>query len=128
MSMIVSFGNYDSLRFLSDTRVSAQNGQQLCLMAKTTLSSFIFPLALSGEYVWGLITARDAKKNLIHYRTDTYIPIAAGDIARFQAAGTLPRSLPPIKYKVSDRIAVGFGWFMVLVLVAGGILQVTGHG
>jgi hypothetical protein len=117
-----SFGSRDSLRFIQDTRINSPNGRQLCLMAKTTLTSFVFPLALSGEYVWGLITARDQAKSLIHYRTDTYLPIAKGEIARFQASGDLPSPLPPIKYRVGDVISVWIGWFLVLVVVAGALV------
>lgn len=48
---IAWFGNRDTLRFVWDTAINAPSGQQLCLMAKTTLSFFILPLALSKEYV-----------------------------------------------------------------------------
>jgi hypothetical protein len=122
-----SFGNRDSLRFIQDTGIKTPNGQQLCLMAKTTLTSFVFPLALSREYVWGLITARDQVKNLIRYRTDTYLPIANGEIPRFQASGLLPSPLPPIKYKVGDVISVWVGRFMALIVIAGAIVNSTGH-
>jgi hypothetical protein len=130
----VSFGDQDSLRFIKDTRISTPNGQQLCLMAKTTLSFFFFPLALSGEYVWGLITARDQEKHLIHFRTDTYLPIANGEIARLQASGHLPSPLPPIKYRFGDVVSVWAGRllmsFMLISAVGalvGGLLHAAGR-
>jgi hypothetical protein len=123
----VSFGDRDSLRFIQDTPIKTPSGQQLCLMAKTTLTFFFFPIGLSGEYVWGLITARDEAKNLIRYRTDTYLRIANGEIARFQADGFLPSPLPPIKYKVGDVISVWIGWFLVLIAIIGAVAKVTGH-
>jgi hypothetical protein len=122
-----SFGNRDKLRFIQDTRVNTPSGQQLCLMAKTTLTFFIFPIALSKEYVWGFITARDHAKNLIHYRTDTYLPIPSGEISRFQVSGHLPTPLPQIRYGIGDVVAVGFGWLMVLMLIVGGLIKLTGH-
>ena len=122
-----SFGNRDRLCFIQDTRINAPSGQQLCLMAKTTLTFFIFPLALSKEYVWGLITARDQAKNLVHYRTDAYLPIASDEIARFQASGHLPSPLPLIKYRIGDVISVWTGWLMVLILIAGALVKLAGH-
>lgn len=124
---IAWFGNRDTLRFVRDTAINAPSGQQLCLMAKTTLSFFILPLALSKEYVWGFITARDQAKNLIHYRTDAYLPIANGEIARLQTSGHLPSPLPPIKYRIRDLIAVWTGWLLVLMAIVGSLANHTGH-
>lgn len=124
---IAHFGNRDRLRYVQDTRITTQSGQQLCLMAKTTLTSFIFPLALSKEYVWGFVTARDQAKNVTYHRTDTYVPIANGEIGRLQKSGHLPSPLPLIKYGIGDVVAVCIGWLMLLILVAGGLAKLTGH-
>src|SRR4029077_9636042 len=122
---ILSFGKRDSLRLLNDTNIS-QSGQPLCLMAKTTVHSCFFPLGLSCEYVWGVITRRDREKNVIEYRTNTFLPIAQDDIAKFQASGLLPNPLPPISYKTGDVALVCIGWAFVLMAVAGGVMQALG--
>ena len=121
------FGNRDRLRYIQDTRINTPSGQQLCLMAKTTLTSFIFPIALSKEYVWGFITARDQARSLIHYRTDTYLPIPSGEIARFQASGHLPIPLPQIRYGIGEVITVCIGWSMGSILIAGALAKLAGH-
>src|SRR5579871_3283097 len=118
MHMIMLFGNQDTLSFLGDTPINDHNGRPLCLMAKTTVHSLFVPLLLSREHVWGLLTGRDPKTNVIQYRTGAYLPIAKGDIAKFQASGRLPNPLPPMSYKVWQIIAVCFGWFVILAGLA----------
>lgn len=119
---LMLFGNKDTLSFIGDTTINDQSGRPLCLMAKTTVHNLFVPLALSREYVWGLVTRRDEK--LVHFKTNAYLPIAEGDIAKFQASGRLPSPLPPINYRVWEIGAVCFGWFIILAGVA---VFLTGH-
>jgi hypothetical protein len=119
---IFSFGTKTELRFLGTVPITGKQGEPLCLAYKLSMHFFFLPLGLSQDgYVLGIITKQDGDK--VYFSTQTFYPLSAEDITRWQQSGHLPNPLPTYKLRIRDHWPLWFGWGFIALAAIGFFLK-----
>ncbi len=102
----MAFGT-DNIRCLQDFKQPSPKGEALCIANKLTFHGVIFPVALRDDgYVLGV------------KGTSKYYLLPEARIAALQAAGALPRPMPPYTIGIADYVCGYLLWIFLAVTTA----------